>query len=81
MSDSGRIVQISVSPGGVPKRPVESADVTAGGVAGDLQRDREHHGGPDRGNVSATGPPLRSDIHIQVKTEFAGAIWRAQRRS
>ena len=44
MSESGRIVQISVSPGGVPKRPVESADVTAGGVAGDL----EHHGGPDR---------------------------------
>ena len=48
MSDSGRIVQISVSPGGVPKRPVESADVTAGGVAGDAQRDLEHHGGPDR---------------------------------
>ena len=48
MSDSGRIVQISVSPGGVPKRPVESADVTAGGVAGDVQRDLEHHGGPDR---------------------------------
>ena len=48
MSDPGRIVQISVSPGGVPKRPVESADVTAGGVAGDAQRDLEHHGGPDR---------------------------------
>lgn len=48
MSDSGRIVQISVSPGGVPKRSVESADVTAGGVAGDAQRDLEHHGGPDR---------------------------------
>jgi MOSC domain-containing protein YiiM len=48
LSDSGRIVQISVSPGGVPKRPVESADVTAGGVAGDAQRDLEHHGGPDR---------------------------------
>lgn len=48
MSDSGRIVQISVSPGGVPKRPVESADVTAGGVAGDAQRDLEHHGGLDR---------------------------------
>jgi MOSC domain-containing protein YiiM len=48
LSESGRIVQISVSPGGVPKRPVESADVTAGGVAGDAQRDLEHHGGPDR---------------------------------
>jgi MOSC domain-containing protein YiiM len=27
---------------------VESADVTVGGVAGDAQRDRELHGGPDR---------------------------------
>jgi MOSC domain-containing protein YiiM len=37
-----------VSPGGVPKRLVESAEVTEGGVAGDSQRNREHHGGPDR---------------------------------
>ena len=48
MSATGRIVQISVSPGGVPKRPVESARVTIDGVAGDAHRDREHHGGPDR---------------------------------
>ena len=44
----GRIVQISVSPGGVPKTAVPSARVTAAGVAGDAHRDREHHGGPDR---------------------------------
>jgi MOSC domain-containing protein YiiM len=48
MSASARIVQISVSPGGVPKRPVASAHVTAMGVQGDVQRDRIHHGGPDR---------------------------------
>ena len=48
MSALGRIVQISVSPGGVPKRPVESARVTIDGVAGDAHRDHEHHGGPDR---------------------------------
>ena len=45
---NGRIVQISVSPGGVPKRPVAAAEVTAAGVAGDGHRDLEHHGGPDR---------------------------------
>jgi MOSC domain-containing protein YiiM len=45
---NGRIVQISVSPGGVPKTPVPSAEVTGAGVEGDAHRDLEHHGGPDR---------------------------------
>jgi MOSC domain-containing protein YiiM len=45
---NGRIVQISVSPGGVPKLAVPSAEVTASGVEGDRHRDLEHHGGPDR---------------------------------
>ena len=45
---NGRIVQISVSPGGVPKNAVSSAEVTRAGVEGDGHRDVEHHGGPDR---------------------------------
>ena len=44
----GRIVQISVSPGGVPKLRVPSARITRLGVEGDRQRDHEHHGGPER---------------------------------
>ena len=32
----------------MPKHPVESAEVTVGGVTGDAQREREFHGGPDR---------------------------------
>ncbi len=44
----GRIVQISVSPGGVPKLPVLSARVTELGLEGDQHRDMEHHGGPER---------------------------------
>jgi MOSC domain-containing protein YiiM len=48
MTGRARIVQISVSSGGVPKRPVPSARVTTLGLEGDVQRDREHHGGPDR---------------------------------
>jgi MOSC domain-containing protein YiiM len=48
MSGSARIVQINVSPGGVPKWPVASARVTTMGVRGDVQRDRTHHGGPER---------------------------------
>jgi len=45
---TGRIVQISVSAGGVPKRPVPRARVLRSGLEGDAHRDAEHHGGPDR---------------------------------
>jgi MOSC domain-containing protein YiiM len=48
VSASGRVVQISVSPGGVPKLPVASARVTTDGLDGDAHRDAEHHGGPER---------------------------------
>ena len=45
---SGRVVQINVSNGGVPKRPVPAARVTRDGVEGDRQRDLRYHGGPER---------------------------------
>jgi len=44
----GRIVQLSISNGGVPKHAVEAARVTPLGLDGDAHRNREHHGGPDR---------------------------------
>ena len=43
-----RIFQINVSQGGVPKRALPHADVTADGLVGDRQADRKHHGGPQR---------------------------------
>lgn len=43
---AGRIHQINVSNGGVPKRPVATARITDSGVEGDSQADRVHHGGP-----------------------------------
>jgi MOSC domain-containing protein YiiM len=42
----GRLDQINVSDGGVPKRPVATASVDRGGVAGDRQAARQHHGRP-----------------------------------
>ena len=45
---NGRIVQISVSPGGVPKMAVPAAHVTTLGLEGDAHRDMQHHGGPER---------------------------------
>lgn len=43
-----RILQINISPGGVPKLPVPAARVTELGLEGDQHRDMEHHGGPER---------------------------------
>ena len=45
---SARVHQLSVSGGGVPKLPVAQAEVTAGGIVGDRQRNRLFHGGPRR---------------------------------
>ena len=49
ISKTGSVVQINVNPnGGVPKQRVTSAVVTVSGVAGDKQRNRRFHGGPQR---------------------------------
>jgi MOSC domain-containing protein YiiM len=42
------LVQINVSNGGMPKISVAEAKVSRDGVAGDWQRNRKYHGGPDR---------------------------------
>ena len=43
-----RVVQVNVSPGGVPKTPVEVALVRELGLEGDDHQDRTVHGGPFR---------------------------------
>jgi hypothetical protein len=42
----GSVVQVSTSDGGVPKAAHRSIEVDAGGVVGDRQNDRKHHGAP-----------------------------------
>lgn len=44
----GRIFQLNVSNGGVPKLAVREAALTPEGLAGDRQRNRRYHGGPGR---------------------------------
>jgi MOSC domain-containing protein YiiM/GNAT superfamily N-acetyltransferase len=63
-----RLLQINVSPGGVPKLPVPEARVTRAGVEGDRQADATVHGGPHRAvsilgieaieRVAAEGHPI-----------------------
>ncbi len=44
----GRVHQVSVSRGGVPKLPVDRARVDVLGLDGDRHNDTKHHGGPER---------------------------------
>ena len=43
---AGSIVQINVSAGGIPKRPIASGMITRSGLAGDACAHPEIHGGP-----------------------------------
>jgi MOSC domain-containing protein YiiM len=45
-SGTGAVARVNTSMGGVPKVPLESADVGWSGVAGDVQAARQHHGRP-----------------------------------
>lgn len=51
---SASIVQINVSRGGVPKRPIPSGDVTALGIAGDECAHPGIHGGPQQALLLVT---------------------------
>ena len=65
----GRLLQVNVSEGGVPKLPVPAARITMAGVEGDRQREVTVHGGPHRAvsllgieairRVAAEGHPIR----------------------
>ena len=44
----GILIQLNISDGGIPKRPIASARVSLDGVEGDRQRNRIFHGGRDR---------------------------------
>lgn len=46
--NEGRVLQINVSDGGVPKLPVEVVQVGERGILTDRQADLRHHGHPDQ---------------------------------
>ncbi len=45
---TGTLLQLNISPGGMPKLPILCAYVTFDGVPGDWQTNRKYHGGRDR---------------------------------
>lgn len=44
----GRIFQLNISRGGVPKLCVREAFLSESGLEGDMQKDLRYHGGPER---------------------------------
>ena len=45
---TGSVIQINVSPGGIPKRPIQEALVTPEGIRGDRWSHPDIHGGPNQ---------------------------------
>lgn len=81
---AGRIHQINVSDGGVPKLPVPEAHVGPDGVSGDAHDDNQHHGGPERAvclyaleviqALQAEGHPIQAGSAGENLT-FSGLDW------
>ncbi|MGD2039886.1 MAG: MOSC domain-containing protein [Anaerolineae bacterium] len=82
--DTGRIVQINVSDGGVPKLPVPATTATRQGLTDDRQRNLKVHGGPNRAlclysleriiNLQAEGHPIYAGSTGENLT-LAGVEW------
>lgn len=82
---TGRVFQINLSNGGVPKLPVAGARVTKGGVVGDRQKHKVFHGGPERAvslfsldvieRLRAEGHPIEPGSTGENVT-VAGLDWR-----
>lgn len=70
---TGSIVQINISPGGIPKRPIAEADVTPVGIRGDSWAHPQIHGGPNQAVLLITSEGLDGLI-AQGYPVFAGAL-------
>lgn len=69
----GSIVQISISPGGIPKRPIAEAEVTVQGIRGDSWAHPQIHGGPDKAVLIVTREGL-DELIAQGYSLYAGAL-------
>jgi MOSC domain-containing protein YiiM len=70
---TGSIVQVSISPGGVPKRPIAEAEVTLEGMRGDSWAHPEIHGGPNQAILLITSEGI-GQLIAQGYPVFPGAL-------
>jgi MOSC domain-containing protein YiiM len=69
----GRVVQVSTSPGGVPKLPVMAGQLSTEGFAGDSWRNRKYHGGRDQA-VLLISMEVLDDLCAMGFRVFPGAL-------
>jgi MOSC domain-containing protein YiiM len=69
----GRIVQISISAGGVPKHEIPSAQVTPLGIAGDRHKHPQYHGGPLKALLLVSAEDLQ-ELREAGYPVFPGAL-------
>lgn len=70
---TGSIVQINISPGGIPKRSIAEAEVTPVGIRGDSWAHPQIHGGPNQAVLLITSEGLE-ELVAQGYPVFAGAL-------
>lgn len=70
---SARVLQVNVSPGGVPKRAVAEAFVGREGLAGDAVNHPKIHGGPERA-VCLFSLELIQALQAEGHPIFPGAV-------
>jgi MOSC domain-containing protein YiiM len=70
---TGSILQINISPGGIPKRPIPEAVVTAEGIRGDRWSHPDIHGGPNQALLLITSEGI-DELIAQGFFLFPGAL-------
>jgi MOSC domain-containing protein YiiM len=70
---SASILQINISPGGVPKRPIAEGTVTSLGIAGDRHANPQVHGGPRQAILIITSEGI-DELKEQGYPLYHGAL-------
>jgi len=70
---TGSILQINISPGGIPKRPIPEAVVTSEGIRGDRWSHPDIHGGPNQALLLITSEGIDELIALGFPL-FPGAL-------
>lgn len=70
---TGSIIQINISPGGIPKRSIPEAEVTPQGIRGDSWAHPQIHGGRNQALLLITTEGL-DELTAQGYPVFAGAL-------
>jgi MOSC domain-containing protein YiiM len=70
---TGSILQVSISPGGIPKRPIAEAEVTPQGIRGDSWAHPQIHGGPNQALLLITSEGIGQLLALGYPV-FPGAL-------